>query len=127
MRSLGWPTSSTPKRKENRGCRSSRCPEKCEIGLGGVIGPDEIRATLLDAESLRGLVNASDLLRSDVPAVTPEQDLDTVMRIFGGKNREELPVVDSQLTRRLDGRGFHGRTGVNPRQSGALGAGGWQL
>ena len=71
--------------------------------LEGVIGPDELRTTLLDADSLRGLVVASDLLRCDVPSVTPEQDLDTVMRIFGGKNREELPVVDSPETRRLVG------------------------
>ncbi len=71
--------------------------------LQGVVGPDELRTTLLHAESLHGLVNASDLLRQDVPTVTPDQDLDAVMRIFGGKNREELPVIDSHENRRFVG------------------------
>ena len=62
--------------------------------LAGVIGAPEMRNALLDAETLRDLVVAADLARTDVPVVRPDDDLDRVMRIFGGKNREELPVVD---------------------------------
>lgn len=77
---------------------------KDELGqLRGVIGTPEMRSALLEASSLAGLVIAADLARDDVPVVTPDQDLDIVMRIFGGKNREELPVVDSLESRRLLG------------------------
>lgn len=69
----------------------------------GVIGMEELRTMLIHSESLAGLVIAADLARTDVPAVTPQQDLDSVMRVFGGKNREELPVIDSHVTRKLLG------------------------
>jgi CBS domain-containing protein len=31
-----------------------------------------------------------------VPWVSPDQDLDAVLRIFAGKNRDELPVLDAE-------------------------------
>jgi CIC family chloride channel protein len=71
--------------------------------LTGVIGSVEMRNALLEAASLRHLVVAADLARDDIPVVTPEQDLDVVMRIFGGKNREELPVVGTVSGRRFLG------------------------
>jgi CIC family chloride channel protein len=71
--------------------------------LRGVIGSTEMRSALLEASTLRDLVVAADLAREDVPVVTPDQDLDMVMRIFGGKNREELPVVSSVSGRRFVG------------------------
>ncbi len=69
----------------------------------GVIGTLEMRQAMLQAEALRDLVIAEDLARKDVPVVTPGQDLDAVMRIFGGKNREELPVVEDLETMRWKG------------------------
>jgi CIC family chloride channel protein len=74
-----------------------------EGALSGVIGTTEMRSALLEASTLRNLVVAADLARDDVPVVTPEQDLDLVMRIFGGKNREELPVVSTVSGRRFLG------------------------
>jgi CIC family chloride channel protein len=71
--------------------------------LRGVIGSAEMRGAFLEASSLRDLVVAADLARDDVPVVTPDQDLDVVMRIFGGKNREELPVVTDVSERRFLG------------------------
>ncbi len=63
--------------------------------LQGVIAFSELRHALLNAETFSEISVVGDLARSDVPRVTPDQDLDRVMRIFGGKDREELPVVDS--------------------------------
>jgi len=71
--------------------------------LTGIIGGAQMRSILLEANTLRDLVVAADLASSDVPLVTPEQDLDVVMRIFGGKNREELPVVDTVAGRHFLG------------------------
>ncbi len=71
--------------------------------LVGAIGTPEMRNALVDAGTLRDLVIAADLARADVPVVTPEDDLDRVMRIFGGKNREELPVVTDLESRRFLG------------------------
>jgi CIC family chloride channel protein len=71
--------------------------------LQGVIGYEEIRGGLMQVELLRDLVVAADLARQDVPVVTPQQDLNAVMRIFGGKNRDEIPVVDTHERRRLVG------------------------
>jgi len=67
--------------------------------LRGVIGPEEIHQALVETD-VSSFLLATDLAREDVPSLTPEQDLDTVMRIFRGRNREELPVVagdDSDL------------------------------
>ncbi|MGB6002348.1 MAG: CBS domain-containing protein, partial [Thermoanaerobaculia bacterium] len=71
--------------------------------LRGVIALGELRRALLEDEALSGMVVAGDLARTDVPMVTPNQNLDTVMRIFAGKDRDELPVVDSHEQRRLLG------------------------
>jgi CIC family chloride channel protein len=72
-------------------------------GLTGIIGATEMRGALLEAHTLRDIVVAADLARDDVPLVTPDQNLDVIMRIFGGKNREELPVVESISSRRFLG------------------------
>jgi chloride channel protein, CIC family len=64
----------------------------------GVIGTAEMREVLLQAENLRDLIIADDLARKDIPVITPDINLDDVMRIFGGKNREELPVVQDTVT-----------------------------
>jgi CIC family chloride channel protein len=74
-----------------------------EDRLSGVIALPELRKVVGQADALGDLVVAAELARDDVPVVTPGQDLDTVMRIFGGKNREELPVVETVAGRRLTG------------------------
>jgi CIC family chloride channel protein len=71
--------------------------------LVGVIALPEMRDALRHVDVLGEIIVASELAREDVPVVTPEQTLDTVMRIFAGKDREELPVVSSRPRRRLIG------------------------
>jgi CIC family chloride channel protein len=61
--------------------------------LEGVIVLAELRRVLPEMEGAEALV-ARDLARTDLSTLSPQQDLDTVMRIFAGKNREELPVTE---------------------------------
>lgn len=60
--------------------------------LDGVIVLQEIRAALPQIEEAARLV-AWDLARTDLSTLSPDQNLDAVLRIFAGKNREELPVA----------------------------------
>jgi CIC family chloride channel protein len=71
--------------------------------LNGVISLAELRHALLDPDTFSEVAVVGNLARTDVPSVTPDQDLDTVMRIFGGKDREELPVVEAVDSNRLVG------------------------
>ncbi len=61
--------------------------------LEGVIVIDELRTRLADLGHVDSL-EARDLARADASSLSPSQDLDTVTKIFAGRNREELPVVD---------------------------------
>jgi len=65
-----------------------------EERLEGVIVLSKMRQAILDPDIFSNLVIAKDLAEEDVKALHPDQNLDTVLRIFGGKSREELPVVD---------------------------------
>lgn len=76
---------------------------KNDGSLHGVIAVPEIRNMLLEADLPMDMLVAEDLAREDVPTLSPEQDLDTVMRLFSGKNREEFPVVASEGERRFLG------------------------
>jgi CBS domain-containing protein len=60
-----------------------------------------LRQAIVQADELGGLLVARDLVREDVPTVTPEQNLDLVSRIFVGRDVEELPVVDPHWNRLL--------------------------
>jgi len=62
--------------------------------LVGVIDMRDLSSSIPDAHVLSNLVLAGDLAHSDLPTVTPELNLDTVMRMFDGRAREELPVID---------------------------------
>ncbi len=67
--------------------------------LAGVVDPTELRDALLQGDVLADLVVARELASEDVPAVTPDQDLDTVSRIFAGRSLDELPVVSAATGR----------------------------
>ncbi|MBI4879570.1 MAG: chloride channel protein [Planctomycetes bacterium] len=69
--------------------------------LRGVIGLSDVSASIPDAGLLTNLLLAEDIARDDVPTVNMDDDLDTVMRIFDGLDREELPVVDEGSGRLL--------------------------
>ncbi len=64
----------------------------------GTIALPELRRTLLkgsasDTPTTENLTSG-DLAREDPRTLYPTQSLDAVMRIFGGKSREELPVTE---------------------------------
>ncbi|MCG6950680.1 MAG: chloride channel protein [Acidobacteria bacterium] len=62
--------------------------------LLGVITIDDIRPLMTDPESVRGLVIAEDMMRTEgYPVFRPEDPLDEVMRRFG-RYRFTAPVVD---------------------------------
>ncbi len=72
-------------------------------GLHGIISLADLRRSLTSFEALSDLIVAGDLVHEEVPVLTPEQDLDCVMKLFGGQQWEELPVVESAYTHRLVG------------------------
>ncbi len=59
----------------------------------GILSLDDIRQIMFE-EGLSELVNAGDMMTSDVIVVTLGDDLHNAMRKFTLKNIEELPVVD---------------------------------
>jgi CIC family chloride channel protein len=71
--------------------------------LLGAIALSEVRRLLLDQDTLGNVVVAEDLVVSDHPTVTPDDDLDTVMQILGHADLEELAVVDPDHPRKLIG------------------------
>lgn len=74
-----------------------------EGALHGIISLADLRRSLTSVEALSDLIVAGDLVHDEVPALTPEQDLDCVMKLFGGQQWEELPVIESVDTHRLIG------------------------
>lgn len=78
--------------------RVTEHPQSCfyvvedDMRLEGVIILAELLRKLPDLEEAKSLP-ARAVARTDSTTLAPEQDLDTVMRIFAGKNRDELPVV----------------------------------
>jgi CBS domain-containing protein len=60
----------------------------------GLIDLVTLREAIVLSQDLGGLLVARDLVREDIPQVTPEQTLDLVSRVFGGRDLEEIPVVD---------------------------------
>jgi CIC family chloride channel protein len=60
----------------------------------GILSLDDIRQIMFE-EGLSELVNAGDMMTSDVIVVTLGDDLHNAMRKFTLKNIEELPVVDT--------------------------------
>lgn len=61
--------------------------------LKGTITEIELRPIFLEYQHLREVLVADDLARKKVITVFDNDDLDYVMKIFGGNNLDELPVV----------------------------------
>ncbi|MBN2474748.1 MAG: chloride channel protein [Pirellulales bacterium] len=68
----------------------------------GIFSLHDIRSTLV-SNGAGGLVLASDLARSPVSTVTPEDNLHTVLRLCTQKQIAEIPVVDPDNPRRVLG------------------------
>jgi CIC family chloride channel protein len=61
--------------------------------IQGSISLQEIRRTILDYDHLKNLLIATDIMNTQVISVSPEENLDEVMKKFGIYNTDELPVV----------------------------------
>lgn len=62
----------------------------------GAVSIQEIRHAMLDQEELAPLLIAIDLVNSNVPVIHPEDNLDTVMKLFGKWDLEEFPVLSAR-------------------------------
>ncbi len=80
--------------------------------LIGAISLVELRRVLLEQDQLRSIVVAEDLVEHECPAVTENDDLDLVMRLFSHEDFEEIAVVDPNDPRRLTGS-VHKRDVIN--------------
>lgn len=69
--------------------------------LVGVIRQPDLYNAVAHAEALAPVVVAGDLALEEMPTLSPDTGLDTVMRIFAEQQPEELPVLDG--TGRLRG------------------------
>lgn len=71
--------------------------------LTGIIAMHDLRSLFLERDSLENLLIARDVAETDRIAVTPDDDLDYVMRLFGQKNIDEIPVVQDRFSRVIIG------------------------
>jgi len=74
-----------------------------EERLIGYISYQEIRRVLSDIEALEPVLVANDIANLDPRSVGPQDTLDIAMRLFGGRNQEELPVIDPSQPDRIMG------------------------
>jgi CIC family chloride channel protein len=70
--------------------------------FAGIFSSDDVRRYLFDS-SFWPLINARDVMTSQVVSVSPETDLNTVMKRFTELNLDELPVVAADDPSRLLG------------------------
>jgi CIC family chloride channel protein len=64
----------------------------------GTISVQMMRKVLLDSDLLKPLIIARDIADSTYPVLSPSDNLDVVMKLFGQEHIDELPVVaDSKL------------------------------
>lgn len=64
-----------------------------ENKLTGTITENELRPIITEYDSLREMVVASDIARSEVIKVTDEDTLDHVFKLFGNSQLDQFPVV----------------------------------
>lgn len=62
--------------------------------LMGVIRQPDLYNAVAHAEALAPVIVAGDLALEEIPTLSPDTGLDTVMRIFAEQQPEELPVLD---------------------------------
>lgn len=64
--------------------------------LVGAVSLQDVRRVLLDQDYLTDWLIALDLVNSDIPRIEANDDLASVMKLFGLYDVEEIPVVDSE-------------------------------
>jgi CIC family chloride channel protein len=65
----------------------------------GMIQLSDLRYTHLNEDVLAPLVVAADLMHTQVPTLTPDENLDLALKVFG--DRDALPVLDPEDRRRV--------------------------
>ena len=71
--------------------------------LVGTISLDDARRILLSPPSMLRVLMAEDLMRRDIPTVTPDDSLSSSLAKFSTSGLSELPVIRSEADRRLLG------------------------
>jgi CIC family chloride channel protein len=71
--------------------------------LVGTISLDDARRILLSPPSMLRVLMAEDLMRRDIPTVTPDDTLSSSLAKFSTSGLSELPVIRSEADRRLLG------------------------
>ena len=71
--------------------------------FSGIITIHDLRLAFMEKESLQDILIAKDVAISDGFAVTPDDDLDYAMKLFGTKSVDELPVVENKYTNKIIG------------------------
>jgi len=61
--------------------------------LTGMVLGDDLRTILLETEAMP-LLLVSDVMRDDLPTVSPDETLDIVLNKFAGQPMQSLPVID---------------------------------
>lgn len=64
-----------------------------EKKLTGAISTSELRPIIAEYEQLRDMLVVNDIARHEITKVYENDDLDYVLKLFGDKNMDELPVV----------------------------------
>jgi CIC family chloride channel protein len=67
-----------------------------ENELMGAVSLQDVRGVLLDQDYLTDWLIAMDLVNPNIPRVEANDDLGSVMKLFGMYDTEEIPVVDSE-------------------------------
>jgi chloride channel protein, CIC family len=62
--------------------------------ITGTITDTELRQVITDYENLKSVVIASDLTNRKIVSVSTEDNLDSVLKLFGKWNLDRLPVID---------------------------------
>lgn len=71
--------------------------------LTGTIFESELRPLITEYENLREMVLAGDIARSGTVVVRENDDLDFVLKLFGGENIDEFPVVSEDDEDKITG------------------------
>ncbi|MFC1558803.1 chloride channel protein, partial [candidate division KSB1 bacterium] len=71
--------------------------------FSGIITMHDLRGVFFDRDSLQDLLIARDVAITERITVTPEDDLDHAIKLFGQYNIDEIPVVESRYSRKIIG------------------------
>ncbi|MFC1562845.1 chloride channel protein [candidate division KSB1 bacterium] len=69
----------------------------------GIITMHDLRSAFLETDSLQHILIAKDVAISEDYTVTMEDNLDYVIKIFGQKNLDELPIIENINTLKIIG------------------------